>query len=109
MVSQATMSVVGHEIVSEIPLGKSSEDQILRHRIFNMVAPYFLSTESMEEVGAFSKREIDVWIQSFTNTQKGLHLKESFTPASFPMQRNGFAKIFSQRRDISFNIVREAA
>ena len=87
MVSQAMMSVVGHEI----PLGKSSEDQILRDRIFNMIAPYCLSTEDMEELETFSKREIDVWLQSFTNTQKGViftsllsNAKELFRKKYFP-------------------------
>jgi hypothetical protein len=68
LLSQAMMSVVGHEL----PLGKSSEDQILRDRIFNLIAPYCLSTEDMEEVETFSRREMDVWLQSFTNTQKGV-------------------------------------
>ncbi len=62
------MSVVGHEL----PLGKSTEDQILRDRIFNMIAPYCLSTEDMEDLETFSERERDVWLQSFTNTQKGV-------------------------------------
>ncbi len=56
MVLQAMVSVVGHEI----PLGKSSEGQILLNHIFNMVAPYCLSTDDMEEVGTISKGEIDV-------------------------------------------------
>jgi hypothetical protein len=87
MVSQAMMSVVGHEI----PLGKSSEDQILRDRIFQMIAPYCLSTEDMEELDTFSKREMDVWLQSFTNTQKGViftsllsNAKELFRKKYFP-------------------------
>ena len=87
MVSQAMMSVVGHEI----PLGKSSEDLILRDRIFNMIAPYCLSTEDMEELETFSKREIDVWLQSFTNTQQGViftsllsNAKEWFRKKYFP-------------------------
>jgi hypothetical protein len=68
MVLQSTMSVVDHEI----PLGKSSEGQILRDHIFNMVAPYYLSTDDMEEVGTISKGQIDVLLESFTNTQKGV-------------------------------------
>ena len=87
MVSQAMMSVVGHEL----PLGKSSEDQILRDRIFNLIAPYCLSTEDMEELETFSRREMDVWLQSFTNTQKGViftsllsNAKELFRKKYFP-------------------------
>jgi hypothetical protein len=103
MVSQAMMSVVGHD--SEIPLGKSSEDKILRDHIFNMVAPYCLSTEDMGEVGAFSKREIDVWLQSFTRTQKRNHLHQPPCLCKGMISQN----IFSQRRDISFIIVRRPA
>ena len=87
LLSQAMMSVVGHEL----PLGKSSEDQILRDRIFNLIAPYCLSTEDMEEVETFSRREMDVWLQSFTNTQKGViftsllsNAKEWFRKKYFP-------------------------
>ena len=56
-----------------------------------VIAPYCLSTEDMEEVETFSRREMDVWLQSFTNTQKGViftsllsNAKEWFRKKYFP-------------------------
>ena len=77
MFTQVMMSVAG----MDLPLGKSSKDQLLRERVYNIIAPYCMSKEDMEEVEAFSERERNLWLESFTNTQKGLIFTSLFSNA----------------------------
>lgn len=68
MVSQAMMSVVGHEI----PLGRSTADQVLRNQIFDIIHPYCLSPDDLKFVNEADSREKTLWLETFTNTQKGM-------------------------------------
>ena len=62
------MSVAGHEI----PLGKSTGDIMLRNMIFDIIHPYCLSPEDMKIVNEADHREKNLWLETFTNTQKGI-------------------------------------
>ena len=68
MVSQAMMSLVGHEI----PLGRSTADQELRFEVFDIIHPYCLSPEDMEIVNGVDSMTKVLWLETFTNTQKGM-------------------------------------
>ena len=68
MVSQAMMSLVGHEI----PLGRSTADQELRFEVFDIIHPYCLSPEDMEIVNGVDPMTKVLWLETFTNTQKGM-------------------------------------
>ncbi len=68
MVSQAMMSLVGHEI----PLGRSAADQELRFEVFEIIHPYCLSPEDMEIVNGADLITKALWLETFTNTQKGM-------------------------------------
>ena len=81
------MSVAGHEI----PLGKSTGDIMLRSMIFDIIHPYCLSPEDMKVVNEADHRVKNVWLETFTNTQKGiigtsfLNLaKDEFRSSFFP-------------------------
>jgi hypothetical protein len=66
--SQAMMSVAGHEI----PLGKLTGDIMLRNMIFDIIHPYCLSPEDMKIVNEADHRKKTLWLETFTNTQKGI-------------------------------------
>jgi hypothetical protein len=68
MVSQAMMSLVGHEI----PLGRSTADQVLRVEVFDIIHPYCLSPDDLEIVNEADVITKTLWLETFTNTQKGL-------------------------------------
>ncbi len=68
MVSQAMMSRAGYEI----PLGRSTADQVLRFEVFDIIHPYCLSPEDMEIVNESGPITKILWLETFTNTQKGL-------------------------------------
>ncbi len=79
------MSVASHEI----PLGKSTGDIMLRSLIFDIIYPYCLSPEDMKIVNEADHREKNLWLETFTNTQKGiigtslLNLAKDEFPSSF--------------------------
>jgi hypothetical protein len=86
MVSQAMMSLVGHEI----PLGRSTADQELRFEVFDIIHPYCLSPEDMEIVNGVDSMTKVLWLETFTNTQKGLLGTSLFALAMSQFRTNFF-------------------
>jgi hypothetical protein len=87
MVSQAMMSLQGHDI----PLGRSTGDQNTRLKIFDIIKPYCFSTEELAEVYAADSVTRTCWLETFTNSQKGIIgtsllglAKEEFRTKFFP-------------------------
>ena len=65
---QVSMSLYGFDV----PLGKTSTDKRKRREVFEIIHPYTLSEEDMEEVAEAGEQQIELWLESFTATQKGL-------------------------------------
>ena len=86
MVSQAMMSLAGYEI----PLGRSTADQVLRLEVFNIIHPYCLSPEDMEIVNESDPITKILWLETFTNTQKGLLGTSLFALAKSQFRTNFF-------------------
>jgi hypothetical protein len=68
MVSQAMMSVQGHDI----PLGRSTEDQNMRIKIFDIIKPYCFSTEELAIVNEADSFTRTCWLEMFTSLQEGI-------------------------------------
>ena len=110
MVSQAMMSLVGHEI----PLGRSTADQELRFEVFDIIHPYCLSPEDMEIVNGAELNTKVMWLETFTNMQKEmlgtrllyinlhyfkiLHIKTNLCKIDFP----GGSPIISAKSDAGY-------
>ena len=56
----------------DIPVGRTGDEKLTREEVFNLIAPYFLSSEDMETIGEADPEEMALWLETFTNTQKGL-------------------------------------
>ena len=56
----------------DIPVGRTAGEKATREEVFNLIAPYFLSSEDMETIGEADQEEMALWLETFTNTQKGL-------------------------------------
>ena len=67
-VLQAMLSLKGYDI----PVGRTASEKLTREEVFNLIAPYFLSSEDMETIGEADPEEMALWLETFTNTQKGL-------------------------------------
>ena len=65
---QCMMSERGYDI----PVGKSSADQKARQEIFDIIAPYIFSAEDMRIIHDESETGRILWLETFTNTQKGI-------------------------------------
>ncbi len=56
----------------DIPLGRTVSEKALRQLVFDIIAPYFLSSEEMKTVEEADPEEMAHWLETFTSTQKGL-------------------------------------
>jgi len=56
----------------DIPLGRTVGERAIRQQVFDIIAPYFLSSEDMETVAGADPEEMALWLETFTATQKGL-------------------------------------
>ena len=65
---QASMSM--HSI--NVPLGKTAADKRKRKEVFEIIHPYIMSPADMEEVEEAGVEVKDLWLESFTATQKGM-------------------------------------
>ena len=65
---QVSMSM--HSI--NVPLGKTAADKRKRKEVFEVIHYYTLSAADMEEVVAAGEQQIELWLENFTATQKGL-------------------------------------
>ena len=65
---QACMSKYG----MNVPLSKTLTDKRSRKDVFDIIHPYTLSAADMEEVMEAGEQQIELWLESFTATQKGL-------------------------------------
>ena len=80
---QASMSLLGYDV----PLGKSAIDKANRREVFEIIHPYIMSPADMEEVEAAGDQVKDLWLESFTATQKGMICTalSYFNKAVFPI------------------------
>ena len=56
----------------DIPLARSPVDNAKRRQIFDIVAPYTMSTEDVQMVDAAPQRVQDLWLESFPASLKGM-------------------------------------
>ena len=63
---QACMSLSG----ADLPLGRSTEDKKMRRAIFDVIAPYIMSAADMLAVQEAGDQIKDLWLETFTNSQK---------------------------------------
>ena len=63
---QACMSLCG----ADLPLGRSTEDKKMRRAIFDVIAPYIMSAADMLAVQEAGDQIKDLWLETFTNSQK---------------------------------------
>ena len=94
---QACMSKYG----MNVPLSKTLTDKRSRKDVFDIIHPYTLSAADMEEVVAAGEQQIELWLESFTATQKGL----LGTTLSF-YSKQYFQYFFSELRPYSKQQVR---
>ena len=62
------MSVRGYDI----PVGKTAADQKARQEILDIIAPYIFSPEDMRTIHEESETGRALWLETFTNSQKGM-------------------------------------
>ena len=65
---QVTLSLYG----ADIPLAFTVTGIAKRRTIWEIAAPYALSKEDLETVGATAPAQVDLWLTSFTNSLKGI-------------------------------------
>ena len=63
---QGCLSLYGFNI----PLGRSAEDKKMRREIFDLIAPYVMSAADMLVVQEAGDQIKDLWLETFTNSQK---------------------------------------
>ena len=56
----------------DIPLGRTVYEKSIRQQVWDIIAPYFLSAEDMKTVAEADPEPMDLFLESFTATQKGL-------------------------------------
>ncbi len=56
----------------EIPLNRTTSEKAARQQVFDIIAPYFLSSEDIKTVADADQEEMALWLETFTATQKGL-------------------------------------
>lgn len=56
----------------DIPMARSPLDKIRRKEVFDIIAPYTMSTDDMETFEATPERVQDLWLESFTASLKGI-------------------------------------
>ncbi len=70
---QASMSVLGYDVpTADVPVGTSAIDKTKRRDRFKIIHPYIMSPEDIAEVEESGNRVEDLWLESFTATQKGM-------------------------------------
>ena len=62
------LSMKGYDLL----LGRTMSEKAARQQVFDIIAPYFLSSEDMETVAEADPEEMAHWLETFTATQKGL-------------------------------------
>ena len=53
-----------------LPMGRSTEDKKMRRAIFDVIAPYIMSAADMLAVQEAGDQIKDLWLETFTNSQK---------------------------------------
>ena len=53
-----------------LPMGRSTEDKKMRRKIFDVIAPYIMSPDDMVVVQQAGDQIKDLWLETFTNSQK---------------------------------------
>ena len=56
----------------DVPTGKSTSDIGSRREIFRIVGKYVMSAEDLDAVGEYPSNLQDLWLLSFTATQKAM-------------------------------------
>jgi len=56
----------------DCPIGKSADECIRRREIFNIIKPYVFSNENIEYVKQATPQMLDLWLESFAMSQKGM-------------------------------------
>ena len=78
------LSVKGYDLL----LGRTVSEKAARQQVFDIVAPYFLSSEDMETVAEANPEEMAHWLETFTATQKGLvHTSLNFATKLYCIDR----------------------
>ena len=67
-VLQISMSLYG----ADIPVGSTVADNNRRRKVWEIVAPYVLSEQDISTVQATPQLLVDLWLTTFTNSQKGV-------------------------------------
>ena len=57
---------------TDVPMRVTHADNIRRRKIFNIIAPYVLSQQDMSTVQETPQNLVDLWLTTFTNSQKGV-------------------------------------
>ena len=65
---QISLSLYG----TDIPTGFTVTDSTRRRKVFEIVAPYVLSEKDISTVRATPQNHVDLWLTTFTNSQKGI-------------------------------------
>ena len=63
---QANMSMYG----VDMPMGRTAHDKKMRRDVFDVIHPYVMSEADMAEVAAAGHQVLDLWLETFTNSQK---------------------------------------
>ena len=63
---QMSMSMCG----VDLPMGRSTEDKKMWRAIFDVIAPYIMSAADMLAVQEVGDQIKDLWLETFTNSQK---------------------------------------
>ena len=63
---QVGMSMCG----VDLSMGRSTEDKKMRRAIFDVIAPYIMSAADMLAVQEAGDQIKDLWLETFTNSQK---------------------------------------
>ena len=56
----------------DIPMGRTANDKKMRRDVFDVIHPYVMSEleADMAEVAAAGHQVLDLWLETFTNSQK---------------------------------------
>ena len=74
---QCMMSIRGYDI----PVGKAAADQKARQERLDIIAPYIFSPEDMRIIHEEREAGRALWLETFTNSQKGMLFTSLNIPA----------------------------
>ena len=54
----------------DMPMGRTAHDKKMRRDVFDVIHPYVMSAADMAEVALAGQQVLDLWLETFTNSQK---------------------------------------